>query len=416
MKVLVIGSGGREHALAYGIAKNPKVDRLYCLPGNPGMKEIATLVDGKVDDLDFILSFVESEGIDFTVIGPEVPLCKGLADVLEDHGHKVFGPRKEAAHLEGSKAFSKDFMVRHNIPTARYVEVNDYDKALEEIKNFTYPLVIKADGLAAGKGVVICEDEKMAIETLKEMMLDGILDKAGSTVVIEEFLKGYECSLLCFVDGETIVPMVSVKDHKQVYDNNEGPNTGGMGSVSPNPFLEGMDEVLNDTIMKPFLNGLKEDGIDYRGVIFIGLMIDGKEAKALEFNVRFGDPETQSIVLRLDSDLLDIMMAVSEKRLKDVEIKWNDKTAFCLVLTSKGYPNAYEKNKEISGLEDVDDDIIIFHAGTKLVDGKLLTNGGRVLNVCTLGKDLEECRKKVYEAQEKINYEGKYYRRDIGLH
>ena len=416
MKVLVIGSGGREHALVYGLAKSAKVDKLYAWPGNPGIKELAETVDGKVDDLEAILRFVEEKDIDFTVIGPEVPLCLGLADLLEEHGHKVFGPLKKAAHLEGSKAFAKDFMQRHHIPTAAYKEVSNYEDALLALKDFTYPLVIKADGLAAGKGVVICEDEKTALDSLKAMMLEKKLEDAGDKVVIEEFLKGFECSLLCFVDGETIVPMVSVKDHKQIYDNNEGPNTGGMGSVSPNPFLHGMDDILNEEVLKPFLKGLKEDNIDYRGVIFIGLMIDENKPKALEFNVRFGDPETQSVIMRLDSDLLDIMEAVSEKRLKEADIRWKDETAMCLLLTAQGYPGKYQKGDIIEGLDKLDDDIVVFHAGTALKDGKLLTNGGRVLNLCALGKDLETCRQKLYANAEKVNFVGKYYRKDIGLH
>ena len=415
MRVLVIGSGGREAAIAYALNKSSKVDELYCLPGNPGMGEIATLINGSVEDLDFILKTVEDFNIDFTVIGPEVPLCMGLADLLESHGHKVFGPTKVAATLEGSKAFSKDFMKRHNIPTAEYVEVNDYENGLESLKNFTYPLVIKADGLAAGKGVVICEDEEMALKTLKEFMLDGALNNAGSKLVIEEFLKGFECSLLCFTDGETIIPMPTVKDHKQIYDNNKGPNTGGMGTVSPNPFMPNFDDEMLDSILKPFIKGLKEDEIDYRGVIFIGLMIDNNKAKVLEFNVRFGDPETQSIMLRLESDLFDIMYATSTKNLKDICVKWNDDTVCTLVLASDGYPGTYKKGLEIKNLDKLDDDIIVFHAGTKIVDNKLVTNGGRVLNICAKGNNLQEARAKVYKAAEVIDFEGKYYRKDIGL-
>ena len=413
MRVLVIGSGGREAAIAYALNKSSKVDELYCLPGNPGMGEIATLINGSVEDLDFILKTVEDFNIDFTVIGPEVPLCMGLADLLESHGHKVFGPTKVAATLEGSKAFSKDFMKRHNIPTAEYVEVNDYENGLESLKNFTYPLVIKADGLAAGKGVVICEDEEMALKTLKEFMLDGALNNAGSKLVIEEFLKGFECSLLCFTDGETIIPMPTVKDHKQIYDNNKGPNTGGMGTVSPNPFMPNFDDEMLDSILKPFIKGLKEDEIDYRGVIFIGLMIDNNKAKVLEFNVRFGDPETQSIMLRLESDLFDIMYATSTKNLKDICVKWNDDTVCTLVLASDGYPGTYKKGLEIKNLDKLD--IIVFHAGTKIVDNKLVTNGGRVLNICAKGNNLQEARAKVYKAAEVIDFEGKYYRKDIGL-
>lgn len=415
MRVLVIGSGGREAAITYALNKSSKVDELYCLPGNPGMGEIATLINGSVEDLDFILKTVEDLKIDFTVIGPEVPLCMGLADLLESHGHKVFGPTKFAATLEGSKAFSKDFMKRHNIPTAEYVEVDDYKKAVESLKNFTYPLVIKADGLAAGKGVVICEDEEMALKTLKEFMLDGALNNAGSKLVIEEFLKGFECSLLCFTDGETIIPMPTVKDHKQIYDNNKGPNTGGMGTVSPNPFMPNFDDEMLDSILKPFIKGLKEDEIDYRGVIFIGLMIDNNKAKVLEFNVRFGDPETQSIMLRLESDLFDIMYATSTKNLKDISVKWNDDTVCTLVLASEGYPGTYKKGLEIKNLDKLDDDIIVFHAGTKIVDNKLVTNGGRVLNICAKGNNLLEARAKVYKAAEIIDFEGKYYRKDIGL-
>lgn len=415
MRVLVIGSGGREAAIAYALNKSSKVDELYCLPGNPGMGEIATLINGSVEDLDFILKTVEDFKIDFTVIGPEVPLCMGLADLLESHGHKVFGPTKVAATLEGSKAFSKDFMKRHNIPTAEYVEIDDYKKAVESLKRFKYPLVIKADGLAAGKGVVICEDEEMALKTLKEFMLDGALNNAGSKLVIEEFLKGFECSLLCFTDGETIIPMPTVKDHKQIYDNNKGPNTGGMGTVSPNPFMPNFDDEMLDSILKPFIKGLKEDEIDYRGVIFIGLMIDNNKAKVLEFNVRFGDPETQSIMLRLESDLFDIMYATSTKNLKDISVKWNDDTVCTLVLASGGYPGSYPKGLEIKNLDKLDDNIIVFHAGTKIVDNKLVTNGGRVLNICAKGNNLLEARAKVYKAAEIIDFEGKYYRKDIGL-
>lgn len=415
MRVLVIGSGGREDAIAYALNKSSKVDELYCLPGNPGMGEIATLINGSVEDLDFILKTVEDLKIDFTVIGPEVPLCMGLADLLESHGHKVFGPTKVAATLEGSKAFSKDFMKRHNIPTAEYVEVDEYEKAVESLKNFTYPLVIKADGLAAGKGVVICEDEETALKTLKEFMLDKTLNNAGSKLVIEEFLKGFECSLLCFTDGETIIPMPTVKDHKQIYDNNKGPNTGGMGTVSPNPFMPDFSKEMLDSILIPFINGLKEDNMDYRGVIFIGLMIKDNKAKVLEFNVRFGDPETQSIMLRLESDLFDIMYATSTKNLKDISVKWNDDTVCTLVLASGGYPGSYPKGLEIKNLDKLDDDIIVFHAGTKIVDNKLVTNGGRVLNICAKGNNLQEARAKVYKAAEVIDFEGKYYRKDIGL-
>ncbi|MCD7893564.1 MAG: phosphoribosylamine--glycine ligase [Erysipelotrichaceae bacterium] len=417
MKVLVIGSGGREHAIAYALHKSEKVDEIHAIPGNPGIAEIGTCHEVSVEDLDGILKFVEDNHIDFTVIGPEVPLCMGLADLLEDHGHKVFGPRKEAANLEGSKAFSKDFMERHHIPTAAYKEVNSYDEAIVALNSFDYPVVVKADGLAAGKGVVICENEDEAKAALKNLMVDGALDGAGSKVVLEEFLTGFECSLLCFVDNDTIVPMVSAKDHKQIYDNNKGPNTGGMGTVSPNPFLpEGMDEIFKTEILDPFMQGLKEDHLDFRGVIFIGLMIENNQPKVLEFNVRFGDPETQVILLRLESDLFDIMYGVSTNTLKDVEVKWSNQQVTCLVLASGGYPASYPKGKVITGLDQVDDDIVVFHAGTAIKDNNIVTSGGRVLNICAMGKSLEETREKVYKAAEVIDFDGKYYRHDIGLH
>lgn len=416
MKVLVIGSGGREHAIAYSLSKSQKVTEIHAIPGNPGIAEIGICHQGSVEDLVGIKNFVEENDIDLTVIGPEVPLCMGLADLLEASNHLVFGPTKLAATLEGSKAFSKDFMMRHHIPTAAYVEAVSYEDACMAIEEFNYPLVIKADGLAAGKGVVICGTKEEATNTLKEMMVDGILDGAGTKVIIEEFLTGFECSLLCFTDGETIVPMVSAKDHKQIYDGNIGPNTGGMGTVSPNPFMpEGIDQVLKRDILDPFMAGLKKDQMDYRGVIFIGLMIENNKAKVLEFNVRFGDPETQSILLRLNSDLFEIMYAVAKRKLKEVEVNWSNEYVCCLVLASGGYPSSYEKGKVITGLNEVDSDIVVFHAGTKEENGAILTNGGRVLNICAKGKDLKEVREKVYKASNVINFEGKYCRKDIGL-
>lgn len=415
MKVLIIGSGGREHAIAYALHKSPQVDEIHAIPGNPGIAKIGTNHPGSVEDIDGIVKFVEENDIGLTVIGPEVPLCMGLADALESKGHLAFGPTKVAATLEGSKAFSKDFMARHQIPTAAYKEVDSYEDAIAALASFTYPVVVKADGLAAGKGVVICEDEQMAKDTLKEMMIDGSLDGAGSKVVLEEFLTGFECSLLCFCDGETIVPMVSAKDHKQIFDGNKGPNTGGMGTVSPNPFMPcEMDEVLKKDVLDPFMQGLKDDHMDYRGVVFIGLMIENGKAKVLEFNVRFGDPETQSILLRLDSDLLEIMKACATKTLKDVEVKWKDEHVVCLVLSSGGYPGEYKKGIEIKNIEG-HQEVIIFHAGTALKDGKLVTNGGRVLNICATASSLEEARTKAYKVAKEIDFDGKYYRSDIGL-
>ena len=416
MKVLVIGSGGREHAISYALVKSPKVTELHALPGNPGISKIGKCIPGSVEDLQGILNLSKQEKYDLVVIGPEVPLCMGLADLLLENGFKVFGPKQYAAQLEGSKAFSKRFMTKYNIPTAKYVEVDSYDDAIKSLEEFDYPVVVKADGLAAGKGVIICASKEEAVNALKELMVDKTLANAGAKVVLEEFLEGFECSLLCFTDGETIVPMVSSKDHKQIYDENKGPNTGGMGTVSPNPFLEdGINEVFEKEVLIPFMNGLKQENMDFRGVIFIGLMIKDGYPKVLEFNVRFGDPETQSILLRLDSDLYDIMEAVAEKKLNTIDVKWKENHVGCLVLASAGYPNKYEKGKVITGLDDVNDDIVVFHAGTAFKDGNVVTNGGRVLNICAEGKDLDDVRCKLYQAAEKINFEGKYFRKDIGL-
>lgn len=417
MKVLIIGSGGREHAIAYSLSKSKKVTEIHAIPGNPGIANIGTCHAGSVTDIAAIKEFVKNNNIDFTVIGPEDPLCLGLANELEAIGCPVFGPQQKAAQLEGSKAFSKEFMIKHNIPTAAYKEVNSYDEAVSALSEFTYPVVVKADGLAAGKGVVICEDKAQAIDALKDIMTDKTLGEAGNKVVLEEFLTGFECSLLCFTDGKTIVPMVSAKDHKQVFDGNVGPNTGGMGTVSPNPFLmDGIEENIKSTILDPFMAGLAADEMDFRGVIFIGLMIENNEAKVLEFNVRFGDPETQSILLRLDTDLMEIFEAVSKYELDKVDVKWKKEHVACLVLASGGYPGNYEKGIEINNLDKVADDIIVFHAGTAFnKDNKVVTNGGRVINICALGSSLEETRNKVYEAAEIIDFSGKYYRKDIGL-
>lgn len=416
MNVLIIGSGGREHAIAYTLNKSTKVNEIHAIPGNPGISEIGTCHNEKIDNFEGILKVIEENNIDLTVIGPEVPLCMGLADYLDNLGHKVFGPKKFAATLEGSKAFSKRFMYKYNIPTAKYVECDNYLDAIKALDEFSYPVVVKADGLAAGKGVIICETYQDACDAIKSLMVDGILDGAGNKLILEEFLKGFECSLLCFTDGNTIVPMVSSKDHKQIYDGNKGPNTGGMGTFSPNPFLDdSLNSVFETEILNPFMKGLKEEQMDFRGVIFIGLMIDEGKPKVLEFNVRFGDPETQSILLRLDSDLYEIMEAVASKRLHEVDVKWKDACVGCLVLASGGYPGSYEKGKVITGIDNVSEDIVVFHAGTSCKDGNIVTSGGRVLNVCALGKSLEEVRTKIYEAAEIIKFDGKYYRKDIGL-
>ena len=410
MKVLIIGSGGREHAIAYSLSKSKKVSQIHAIPGNPGIAALGKCHPGSVEDIDFILNFVKENDIDLTIVGPEVPLCMGISDVLMDNGFKVFGPKKFAATLEGSKSFSKRFMEKYNIPTAKYVEIDTYEDAIKALDKFSYPVVVKADGLAAGKGVVICNDKQTAIDTFKKLIVSP-----GNKIVLEEFLDGFECSLLCFTDGESIVPMVYAKDHKQIFDGNKGANTGGMGTISPNPFMKDMDNELKTMILDPFMKGLKNENMDYRGVIFIGLMICNNIPYVLEFNVRFGDPETQSILLRLNTDLYEIMEAVATKRLKEIDISYTNLHSGCLVLASKGYPEAYEKGKIITNLDKVDDDIVIFHAGTAIKDNKLVTNGGRVLNICALGNDLDDVRKKLYKAAKVVEFEGKYYRNDIGL-
>lgn len=414
MKVLVVGSGGREHAICYKLNQSADVEKIYAIPGNPGIAQLATCVAGSVEDIDAIVSFVKENAIDLTVVGPEVPLCLGLVDAIEDAGYLAFGPKKAAAALEGSKAFSKDFMVRHGIKTAKYVEVDTIEEAKAALAGFCYPVVIKADGLAAGKGVIICEDEKMANEALEDLMVTKTLSDAGDKVVIEEFLKGFECSLLCFVDNDTILPMVSVKDHKQIGEGNTGLNTGGMGTVSPNPFLPAAIEArFEQEILDKFMAGIKADNLDYRGIVFIGLMIDGEEINVLEFNVRFGDPETQSILLRLESDLAQVMKACATNTLATQKLVWSDKTAVTLVLSAPGYPGNYPKGSKISNLDQCE--CVVFHAGTKEVDGDIVTNGGRVLNICALGDDLEDARAKVYKDAQVIHFDGMYYRKDIGL-
>ncbi len=414
MRILIIGNGGRENAICYKLSQSNKVTKLFMMPKNPGINEYATGIDGDIYNAEEVLNKCLEYKIEMVVIGPEIPLCNGLSDYLMSNGLIVFGPNKKAATFEASKAYTKEFLIKHKIPTAKYHRTTDYHEAVSLLKEYTYPVVIKADGLAFGKGVVIAEDEKMAISTLEEMLITNT-DIAYQEVVIEEFLDGFECSLLCFVDGKLMKPMVSVKDHKQIYEGNTGPNTGGMGTVSPNPFLKQEDEALfNEDIIEPIMKGLLAENIDYRGVLFIGLMIKDGKAKVLEFNVRFGDPETQAIMLRLDSDLLDIMLACINQDLDNTEIKWNDKHVACLVLASLGYPNAYEKNYVIEGLNN-NIDSKIFHAGTYEKDGLIYTNGGRVLNICNSGNTLQEALSKVYADAEKITYTKKTYRKDIGL-
>lgn len=416
MKILVVGSGGREHAICYSLLKGKKADEIYCAPGNAGISEIAQCLNIKDNDIDNLYKFAKENKIDLTIVGPEVPLVDGIVDRFEKESLKIFGPNKKCSMLEGSKAFSKEFMNKHDIPTAKYKEYVNLDEAISEIDSFGYPVVIKADGLAAGKGVVIAKDKEEGIETLKEMMSDKKFGIAGEKIVIEEFLKGIETSILAFVDNNTIVPMESAKDHKKVYNNEEGPNTGGMGTFSPSDIYdEQLSNIVKKEVLDKTLKGFKDDNLNYKGILFIGLMITDDGPKVLEYNVRFGDPETQSVLLRLETDLIEIIEAILENRLNEIEIKYNEKNAVCVMLTSGGYPESYEKGKIITGLDKVDEDIVIFHSGTKIINNKLVTNGGRVIGISAKGNSLEEASKKVYENIEKIKFEGMHYRTDIGV-
>lgn len=414
MNVLIVGNGGREHALAYKIKQSNKLNELYFLPKNPGMASIAKELDISVTDYDNIIEACKKYNVDLCVIGPEQPLCDGLTDILQSNNIKVFGPNAKAALFEKSKSYTKKFLEKYNIPTAKYHETNDYNQAIKLIEEYTYPLVIKADGLAAGKGVIIVNNKQEAIEVL-DMMLIKTNTEAYNKVVIEEFLTGFECSLLCFVDGKTIKPMVSVKDHKQVGENNTGPNTGGMGTVSPNPFLDKQaEDNFKQDILDPIMNALIKENIDYRGVLFIGLMIEDHKSKVLEFNVRFGDPETQCIMLRLETDLIDIIEACNNQTLDKLDIKYNDDTVACVVLASPNYPQDYTKNIKINNLDNIKDSII-FHAGTKLINNQLYNNGGRVLNICSKADTLNNALDIIYKDINKIDFKDKLYRKDIGL-
>lgn len=415
MKVLVVGGGGREHAICWKLSQEKNVEKIFCAPGNAGIAKVAECVDIPVTELEKLADFAEKNHIDLTVIGPEVPLVMGITDVFKEKNLKVFGPDKSCSRLEGSKLFSKEFMVRHNIPTAKYSEYTDLKKAEDEIDSFGYPVVIKADGLAAGKGVIIAQNREEAIEALETIMKDRKFGEAGNIVVVEEFLSGVETSILALVDKNTIVPMESAKDHKKVYEFETGPNTGGMGTFSPSTiYTEDLAKRVYDEVLLKSLEGFKKDNLDYRGILFVGLMITEDGEKVLEYNCRFGDPEIQSVLMRLDSNLSDIMMAITEDRLSEMEIKYSDEAAACVILASGGYPESYEKGKVIKGLDDVDENTVIFHSGTKEADGEILTNGGRVLGVCSRGKDVEEAAERVYKNIEKISFDGLHYRKDIG--
>jgi len=414
MNLLVVGSGGREHALIYKLKQSPLCEEIYCAPGNGGIAQIATCVDIAADDLNGLCEFAQTHQIGLTVVGPEVPLVDGIVDLFESEGLKIFGPNKECAAFEGSKLLTKQFLMKYHIPTAHYKESSNAQDAIASLELFSYPVVVKADGLAAGKGVLICENREEAIEAIESVMVEKTLGDAGNTVVIEEFLDGVETSTLCFLDGNTLIPMSSSKDYKRIFDNDEGPNTGGMGTYSPNPFVdEKLSEKIEKKILDPILSALKQEKLNYKGVLYVGLMIVQGEPKVLEFNVRFGDPETQVLMLRLKSDLVKIMLNVTDGLLEDHDVEWEDNAAVCVVLASAGYPGKYQKGKVIKGLYKVDGTAVVFHAGTALSEEGIVTSGGRVLNICASGSDLEEARLNAYAAVGKVNFDGIYYRSDI---
>ena len=417
MSVLVIGGGGREHAICVALAKSPKTGKLYCIPGNAGISQVAECVPSVgVMEFEKIADFIaEHKDITMTVVAPDDPLAAGLVDYLEERGFRAFGPRANAAIIEGSKAFSKHLMTKYGIPTADYKEFTDYDEAAEYVKGAEYPLVVKADGLALGKGVIICQNAQEGEEAVREMMVDKKFKDAGKKIIVEEFLTGKEVSVLCFTDGQTIVPMVSSQDHKRAHDNDEGLNTGGMGTFSPSKVYTPQlaDAVYRDIIL-PTMNAMNCEGRPFKGVLYFGLMITKKGAKVLEYNARFGDPETQVVLPRLKTDLYEIFDAIIDGRLSDVDIQWTDDACVCVILASGGYPESYKKGIPIA-IGKLPEDIVLYHAGTAFKDGKLVTSGGRVIGVTAKGKDIEEARKKAYDAIKNIHFDGMFYRHDIGI-
>ena len=418
MKVLIVGGGGREHAIAEAVKKSNKVDKIYCAPGNAGIAQIAECVPIGVMEFDKLTDFAVKEGIDLTIVAPDDPLVAGAVDAFEAKGLKTFGPRKNAAILEGSKAFSKDLMKKYNIPTAAYENFLDADAALKYLETAKMPIVLKADGLALGKGVLICNTLEEAKDGVKQIMLDKAFGDAGNNLVIEEFMTGREVSVLSFVDGTTIKTMTSAQDHKRAKDNDEGLNTGGMGTFSPSPFYtKEIDEFCQEKIFKPTVAAMKSEGREFKGIIFFGLMLTEDGPKVLEYNARFGDPETQVVLPRMENDIIELFEACIDGTLDKVELKFKDNAAVCVVLASDGYPLKYEKGKKITGLErfETEDGYFCFHAGTKFDEnGDIVTNGGRVLGVTAIGDDLKTARANAYKATEWVQFDNKYMRNDIG--
>ena len=419
MKVFIVGSGGREHAIAWKVAQSKKVDKIYCAPGNAGISEVAECVPIGAMEFDKLVAFAKEKEIDLTVIGMDDPLVGGIVDVFEKEGLRVFGPRKNAAILEGSKAFSKDLMKKYNIPTAAYETFTDPEKALEYLETAKMPIVLKADGLALGKGVLICQTLEEAKEGVKTLMMDKKFGSAGDEIVIEEFMTGREVSVLSFVDGNIVKDVSSAQDHKRAKDGDQGLNTGGMGNFSPSPFYtKEVDEFCKKYIYQATVDAMKAEGRPFKGVIFFGLMLTPDGPKVLEYNARFGDPEAQVVLPRLENDIVDVFEACIDGTLDQVDLKFdNDRATVCVILASDGYPVEYKKGFPIEGLEKFKgkDDYYVFHSGTKFNEnGQIVTNGGRVLGVTATGKDLKEARKKAYEATEWISFENKYMRHDIG--
>ena len=418
MKVLVIGGGGREHAICWKLSKSPKVDELYCAPGNAGIAEVAKCVDIGVMDFEKTADFAKKEAFDLVVVGPDDPLAGGIVDVLEEKGLRVFGPRKNAAILEGSKAFSKDLMKKYGIPTAAYETFDTPEAALNYLETAPVPIVLKADGLALGKGVLICNTREEAKEGVKTLMLDKQFGHAGDRIVVEQFMTGREVSVLSFVDGKTIKIMTSAQDHKRAKDGDQGLNTGGMGTFSPSPFYtKEVDEFCRKYIYQATVDAMKAEGREFKGIIFFGLMLTADGPKVLEYNARFGDPETQVVLPRMKNDIVDVFEACVDGTLDQIDLQFEDNAAVCVVLASDGYPEHYEKGKKITGLENFKDKdgYYVFHAGSKFdAEGNILTNGGRVLGVTATGKDLKEARANAYKATEWVNFENKYMRHDIG--
>ena len=417
MKVLIVGSGGREHAIAWKVAQSPRVEKIYCAPGNAGIGEYAQCVDIGAMEFEKLAAFAKEEQIDLTVIGMDDPLVGGIVDVFEKEGLRVFGPRKNAAILEGSKAFSTDLMKKYGIPTAAYENFSDPGEALSYLEKASFPIVLKADGLALGKGVLICSTLEEARDGVRQIMEDKKFGSAGNTMVIEEFMTGREVSVLTFVDGKTIKTMTSAQDHKRAMDGDQGLNTGGMGTFSPSPFYTPeVDEFCKKYIYQPTVDAMAKEGRPFQGVIFFGLMLTADGPKVLEYNARFGDPEAQVVLPRMKNDIVDVFEACIDGTLDQVDLQFEDNAAVCVVLASDGYPVSYEKGFPISGLENFKDreGYYVFHAGTKEKDGRIVTNGGRVLGVVAKGEDLKRARANAYEAIKLVDFENKYYRHDIG--